>query len=99
MNKSNDFRGHIAEIEKTLQISEEDFRLVNLYKYEDISVSVMNKSTTLGNKCLDCSWWNNFRESRAFADLNYPLRTLEQLIPPKEKDLIKSNYMRNGTRN
>ena len=57
MNKSNDFRGHVAEAVKTLQITEADFRLISLYQYEDILVSIFNKFTSLGKKGLNCGWW------------------------------------------
>ena len=36
MNKSYDFRGHVAEAVKTLQIYQDDFYLISLYKYGDI---------------------------------------------------------------
>ena len=36
MNKSYDFRGHVAEAVKTLQISENYFYLISLYDVADL---------------------------------------------------------------
>ena len=86
MNKSNDFRGHIAEAVKTLQISSNDFRLVSLYEYEDILVSILDRFTILGKKGIYCNWWwNDFKKPTASIYHEYPHRILEQLIPPEEK--------------
>lgn len=85
MNKSNDFRGHVAEAVKTLQIPESNFWLVSLYQYEDILVSILNEFTDLGNKGLNCGWWwNDFNQPKASFHLAYPPGILEQLIPPEE---------------
>ena len=85
MNKSYDFRGHVAEAVKTLQISQDDFHLISLYKYEEVLVSVLNEFTTLGKKGLNCGWWwNDFKQPKASVYLDYPPGILEQLIPSDE---------------
>lgn len=100
MNKSNDFRGDIAEAVKELQVPHADIRLVSLYQYEQILVSILNKFTVLGKKGMETIWWwNDFKQPTASIHLGYPPGILNQLIPPEEIVWFIAEYPYGGKKN
>lgn len=81
--KPPDFRSDINEAIKLLQLSSEDFKLVNLYKYEDILVSILKKFTTLGKEGLSFAWlWEHFKEPLFSVRLPDGWKYLQEIIEP-----------------
>lgn len=81
--KRTDFRIEIDEAVKTLGIPAEDFKPANLYRYEDILVSIMDKFTTLGKLGLMKCWpWTDFKEPGFSFAPPEPLDHLEEIIAP-----------------
>ena len=84
-----DFRVDIDEAVASLHLTTEDFKPVNLFKYEQTLVSILDKFTTLGKRGLSYSWlWEHFKEPRFsfyFEDAWKRLSVIvEPLVAPEE---------------
>jgi hypothetical protein len=81
--KRRDFRSGINEAVKELNLSSEDFDSVNLHKYEEILVSVLNAFTSLGKRGLSYYWWwQHFKATRFSVQSPDAWRHLEEIIEP-----------------
>jgi hypothetical protein len=97
MSNYPDFRADIKEVMKSLQISSDDFSLVNLYKYKKILVLILDKFTTVGKKGLSYSqWWDFLRKPTEAIQLDYAHIVIEELVSPDEKIwFIAEDWKRN----
>jgi hypothetical protein len=78
-----DFRVDIDEAVASLRLSPEDFKLVNLYKYEQILVSILDKFTTLGKHGLSCAWlWQHFKEPQFSFYSENAWKHLPEIVEP-----------------
>lgn len=78
-----DFRVDIDEAVASLRLTPEDFKPVNLFKYEDILVSILDKFTTLGKRGLSYSWlWEHFKEPRFSFYSEDSWKHLPEIVAP-----------------
>lgn len=85
MTQSAGFRADIDEAIKALNLSTDQFRLVELHQHEQILVAILERFTTLGKKGLNYPWWwTSLKEPRASIYDDYAPSLLEQLLPPQE---------------
>lgn len=83
-NGVRNLRDKINEIKRNLQLSDEDFQLVRLTKYQQILHSILNKFTSLKVNQINKWWWDSFPDPIYYFHPENVFNSLSLLIDHKE---------------